>query len=298
MSRMADESRHWQLKVYMKLCADVLELQEQELALSLGVEELRLLKERTADDPLLKRRVDIKRREMQELEIEHARLQEENERLEKKAARVRDRNVEKRAKGPLTEEDAGPPPKPFAQLSDDDESEDEDAAAAAEAAQKKAKAKRKRMTAAQLRIEKQLRESFDIIDVDRSGEVDTDEFRSLCKRLDPSMSAAAIKNAITAIDENGDGVITYDEFRNWWYHGDRKVMGGNFFLERVGVREAMTNGRWLQNLQKTAKDEDEAAEELAREDQQVEQHLREKKASAAALGVAMGDISDGSDETA
>ena len=32
VSRMADESRHWQLKVYMKLCADVLEPRDVELS--------------------------------------------------------------------------------------------------------------------------------------------------------------------------------------------------------------------------------------------------------------------------
>jgi Ca2+-binding EF-hand superfamily protein len=61
-----------------------------------------------------------------------------------------------------------------------------------------------------------LKQTFEAIDTDGSGEVSPDEFRQLCKKLDPTLSAEAVEDALEIIDEDGDGDITLEEFKVWW----------------------------------------------------------------------------------
>jgi Ca2+-binding EF-hand superfamily protein len=42
------------------------------------------------------------------------------------------------------------------------------------------------------------------------------QFEDLCLRLDPNMSGGDIDDALDMLDENGDGEISFDEFRDWW----------------------------------------------------------------------------------
>ena len=60
-----------------------------------------------------------------------------------------------------------------------------------------------------LNNERLVRFTFDLIDEDKSGFIDPDEFHALCKRISPQMTEEEIADALEVIDEDGDG--TRDE---------------------------------------------------------------------------------------
>lgn len=60
-----------------------------------------------------------------------------------------------------------------------------------------------------------LRTAFDSIDADRSGFVDKNEFATLCKRLDISLTDDEAANALARLDRSGDGKISFREFADW-----------------------------------------------------------------------------------
>ena len=48
------------------------------------------------------------------------------------------------------------------------------------------------------------------------GAIDPEEFTVLCHELDPSMTDEQIAADIKRIDKDGDGLISFEEFRVWW----------------------------------------------------------------------------------
>ena len=61
-----------------------------------------------------------------------------------------------------------------------------------------------------------VRETFHSIDADGSGMIDHDEFRSVCLKIDPTLTDADIDDAVEIIDDNSDGEVSFEEFRAWW----------------------------------------------------------------------------------
>jgi len=61
--------------------------------------------------------------------------------------------------------------------------------------------------------EKELRATFDILDLDRSQAIDFDEVRSLLKNMDPSFSNSDIANIMKSLDLDSGGSIEWAEFR-------------------------------------------------------------------------------------
>ena len=61
-----------------------------------------------------------------------------------------------------------------------------------------------------------LRSTFRNFDLDDSGSIDRYEFSRACERLNPTMSPGDIEDALSIIDADGDGDITFEEFARWW----------------------------------------------------------------------------------
>lgn len=61
-----------------------------------------------------------------------------------------------------------------------------------------------------------VRSVFQNFDLDGSGSIDRYEFSRACERLSPTMSPEDIEDALSIIDADGDGDITYEEFEKWW----------------------------------------------------------------------------------
>ena len=57
-----------------------------------------------------------------------------------------------------------------------------------------------------------LREIFELIDVDRSGHLDFEEFTQVIRCLNPSASDAEITQAVQKADKDGNGEIDFEEF--------------------------------------------------------------------------------------
>ena len=58
----------------------------------------------------------------------------------------------------------------------------------------------------------ELREVFNMVDLNRSGSISVDELSSLLRTLGVSCSQHELKLMVEEIDENGNGLIDFDEF--------------------------------------------------------------------------------------
>jgi Ca2+-binding EF-hand superfamily protein len=61
-----------------------------------------------------------------------------------------------------------------------------------------------------------LEKTFREADADGSGCIDRDEFRTLCWKLEGSMTEDSIDKALADCDQDGNGEIDINEFKTWW----------------------------------------------------------------------------------
>eukprot|EP00941_MAST-03F_sp_MAST-3F-sp1_P004042 g4042.t1 len=66
---------------------------------------------------------------------------------------------------------------------------------------------------------------FDEIDTDKSGFLDADEIKQLAINLGKPMSEKQLKEAMQAMDPNGDQQVDFDEFSEWWEREKDKKHG-------------------------------------------------------------------------
>ena len=85
------------------------------------------------------------------------------------------------------------------------------------------------------KLNKYLRETFDKIDVDGSGDIDRAEFSELARHLGCSLTSSELDVAMRQMDTSGDGSVDFDEFATWWQirekekKSDDKSVFGSFF---------------------------------------------------------------------
>lgn len=61
--------------------------------------------------------------------------------------------------------------------------------------------------------EQELRDAFNFFDTDGSGAIDRKELKRLMKKLGQALTEAEIDAMMQEVDENGDGEISYEEFK-------------------------------------------------------------------------------------
>ena len=61
-----------------------------------------------------------------------------------------------------------------------------------------------------------LRQNFERCDHDADGWITTAEFSTLLQSLDGDLSADECLLAFEMTDGDGDGLISFEEFVNWW----------------------------------------------------------------------------------
>jgi Ca2+-binding EF-hand superfamily protein len=62
----------------------------------------------------------------------------------------------------------------------------------------------------------QLRQSFDRCDTNSDGWIGHSEFDALLKALDHDLSDDECLLAFEVADDDGDGLISFEEFMEWW----------------------------------------------------------------------------------
>lgn len=72
--------------------------------------------------------------------------------------------------------------------------------------------------------EKELRDAFRVFDTDNSGSIDKKELKRLMKKLGQALSEAELDAMMDEVDTNGDGEISFEEFK--------ELMVGNATLGR------------------------------------------------------------------
>lgn len=72
---------------------------------------------------------------------------------------------------------------------------------------------RLRMDERQRDPEEDLRDAFNMFDADRSGYIDREEVRALMKKLAQTLTEEEIDAIMEEVDTDGDGEISFDEFR-------------------------------------------------------------------------------------
>ena len=86
--------------------------------------------------------------------------------------------------------------------------------------------------------DKDARTLFDELDRDGSGALDIDEVAELCRSLGKSLSKKEVHAALEAMDADGSGEISFEEFQPWWEVENAKVAKkreavGSFDLSRI-----------------------------------------------------------------
>ena len=70
-------------------------------------------------------------------------------------------------------------------------------------------------------LEETIKKVFTSFDADNSGFIDSHELQSVSRELGKELTEEELKQVLSELDENRDGKISYEEFRNWWKSGRR-----------------------------------------------------------------------------
>eukprot|EP01048_Picozoa_sp_COSAG05_P000393 COSAG05_NODE_11_length_38500_cov_831.349861_2_plen_231_part_00 len=119
----------------------------------------------------------------------------------------------------------------------------------------------------------------DSLDSDGSGGLDGTEVRAMCQRMGKQLSEKEFVRAMDAMDGNGDGNVSFDEFIAWWERPTPAVFTTNLYKLGKGHAKAITSaGKWY-TQNKTASDESNSA--LAAGTRSGYLSMKEEKATAA-----------------
>ncbi|XP_022963580.1 probable calcium-binding protein CML25 [Cucurbita moschata] len=68
---------------------------------------------------------------------------------------------------------------------------------------------------------KNLKDAFSVYDLDGNGSITAEELHEVLKSLGDDCSLADCRNMISGVDRNGDGMISFDEFKAMMMSGSR-----------------------------------------------------------------------------
>lgn len=68
---------------------------------------------------------------------------------------------------------------------------------------------------------------FQLFDTDHSNDIDAKEFQQLAFQLGETLTKEEVAEALSQIDKNKDGVISFDEFYDWWSSAEHTEVSGD-----------------------------------------------------------------------
>ncbi|XP_072960256.1 probable calcium-binding protein CML15 [Typha angustifolia] len=78
--------------------------------------------------------------------------------------------------------------------------------------------------------EKDLRDAFSVFDLDRNGSISADELARVLRGLGEGASVAQCRRMIDGVDRDGDGLVSFEEFKVMMANGSSSV----FALAKIG----------------------------------------------------------------
>lgn len=66
-----------------------------------------------------------------------------------------------------------------------------------------------------------LKDAFSVFDIDKNGSISADELQNVLRSLGEDCSLAECRKMICGVDANGDGMISFDEFKVMMMMGSR-----------------------------------------------------------------------------
>jgi hypothetical protein len=83
-----------------------------------------------------------------------------------------------------------------------------------------------------------VKEMFDDLDEDASGQLDREEVKNLALRLGKTMSETDVDIAMHEMDTDRSGEVDFQEFYKWWDRGTGSARGAIAAAEDLARREA------------------------------------------------------------
>lgn len=75
-----------------------------------------------------------------------------------------------------------------------------------------------------------LKEAFGVFDIDKNGSISAEELQKVLGRLEESCTIEECRKMINGVDVDGDGMISFDEFKVM-------MMSGNGFVSKKNKEE-------------------------------------------------------------
>jgi Ca2+-binding EF-hand superfamily protein len=92
---------------------------------------------------------------------------------------------------------------------------------------------------------KDLEDVFNSFDSDKSGAIDLQEIKNVASALGSELTDEEMRSIIKNLDSNGDGKISFEEFKFWWEHGHKGSLGKLVYLKAKSMK---LTKKWLGQL--------------------------------------------------